>query len=90
MSLDQDQSDDDLKAVFDMVDDDQSGLLDKDEVALVMEFFSGACVQKQAGASASWFCPFPPLSAVLHAMARFERSPTSCVCASVLIQVTRK
>jgi hypothetical protein len=53
MSLDQDQSDDDLKAVFDMVDDDQSGLLDKDEVALVMEFFSGTCVPKQAGASAS-------------------------------------
>ena len=61
MSLDQEQSDDDLKAVFDMVDNDKSGVLDKDEVALVMEFFSGACVPKRAGTSA--FRPFPTLSA---------------------------
>jgi calmodulin len=41
MSLDQEQTDKDLKEVFDMVDDDDSGLLDREEVALVVSFFAG-------------------------------------------------
>ena len=45
MSLDQEQTDEDLKAVFNMVDDDNSGHLDKEEVALVIEFFSSACLR---------------------------------------------
>ena len=53
MSLDQEQTDEDLKAVFDMVDDDNSGHLDKDEVALVIEFFSCACSRLQHLVSAA-------------------------------------
>ena len=41
MSLDREQGDKDLKEVFDMVDEDGSGLLDREEVALVVEFFAG-------------------------------------------------
>lgn len=41
MALDQDKSDKDLKEVFEMVDEDSSGLLDREEVALVVEFFAG-------------------------------------------------
>jgi Ca2+-binding EF-hand superfamily protein len=41
MTLDREQSDKDLKEVFDMVDEDGSGLLDREEVALVVEFFAG-------------------------------------------------
>ena len=34
------QSDEDVKQIFDMVDVDSSGLLDREEVALLMQFFS--------------------------------------------------
>eukprot|EP01043_Picozoa_sp_COSAG02_P044404 COSAG02_NODE_3963_length_5980_cov_16.337528_8_plen_94_part_00 len=44
MSLDQEQTDENLKDVYDMVDDDNSGVLDKEEVALVIELFSSACL----------------------------------------------
>lgn len=60
MSLDQEQTDEDLKAVFDMVDDDNSGHLDKDEVALVIEFFSCACL-RALEAACSTCSPPPPI-----------------------------
>lgn len=41
MALDREQSDKDLKEVFSMVDEDGSGLLEREEVALVCEFFAG-------------------------------------------------
>ena len=41
MSLDQEQTDEDLRAVFAMVDEDNSGFLDMEEVALVIEYFAG-------------------------------------------------
>ena len=41
LDMEQEQSDKDLKQIFDMIDDDGSGLLDREEVALLMEFFSG-------------------------------------------------
>ena len=44
MSLDQEQTDEDLRVVFGMVDDDNSGLLDKEEVGLVIDFFSSTCL----------------------------------------------
>ena len=56
MSLDQEQTDEELKSVFEMVDEDGSGMLDKEEVALVIEYFSGTCALARPPPCSRWIC----------------------------------
>ena len=58
MSLDQEQTDDELKSVFEMVDEDGSGMLDKEEVALVIEYFSGTCALARPPLCSRWITHF--------------------------------